>query len=268
MRLQLGLRRLHFLSRRDHCNHHRRGFATKYSGRVVVETDNGRSFAVEVDNPILQTDVRGYPLPRRDLICKVVSILQSPPSTASSSSSDDLFMDLSDYLETLNVMITPSEASEILKSLKSPNLALKFFQFCSSEIPDFRHNSFTYNRILLILSKAYLPNRLDLVRNILNEMDQSATRGSISTVNILIGIFSDGQEYGGIDELEKCLGLVKKWELSLNCYTYKCLMQGYLRLNDSKKALEVYREMTRRGYKLDIFAYNMLLDALAKDEKV
>lgn len=264
MRLHLHLRRL-VLCRRNHHNL-RRGYATKYSGRVVVETDNGRSFAIEVENPILQTDVRGYALPRRDLICKVVNILQSPRSKSAAPS--DPFDELSDYLQTLNLTITPSEASETLKSLKSPNLALKFFQFCSSEIPKFRHNSFTYNRILLILSKAYFPNRLDLVRRIIDEMDQSGTRGSISTVNLLIGIFGDGEEKGAVDELERCLGLVKKWELSLNCYTYKCLLQAYLRLNDSNKALEVYKEMRRRGYKLDIFAYNMLLDVLAKDEKV
>jgi pentatricopeptide repeat protein len=54
----------------------------------------------------------------------------------------------------------------------------------------------------------------------------------------------------------------------MNPYTYKCLLQAYLRSHDSNKAFAVYNEMRRRGYKLDIFAYNMLLDALAKDEKV
>lgn len=69
-------------------------------------------------------------------------------------------------------------------------------------------------------------------------------------------------------ELKRCLELVKKWDLKLTCYTYKCLLQAYLRLNDSSKALGVYGEIRLRGYKLDIFSYNMLLDALAKEEKV
>lgn len=86
-------------------------------------------------------------------------------------------------------------------------------------------------------------------------------RGNISTVNLLIGVF-------GGEELERCLGLVKKWELRLNCYTYKCLLQAYLRSSDLSKAFDVYGEMRRKGYKLDIFTYNMLLDALAKDDKV
>ncbi|KAA8538587.1 hypothetical protein F0562_028219 [Nyssa sinensis] len=251
---------LHHLSLNFRRLHHRR-FATKYSGRVVVEADNGRSFAVEVDAPNLQTDVRGYALPRRDLICKVTRILQSPPSPSS-----DPFLDLSGYLQTLSVSLTPSEASEVLKSLKSTRLALEFFRFCPSSIPKFRHNSFTYNRILLILSKSSSSDRFDIVRQIVDEMENSGVRGSISTVNILIGIFGGGSE--GVQELERCLGLVKKWELRLNCYTYKCVLQAYLRLNDSNKASEVYTEMRRRGYKLDIFAYNMLLDALAKDDKV
>lgn len=86
-------------------------------------------------------------------------------------------------------------------------------------------------------------------------------RGSISTINILIGIF------GGGADVERCFDLVKKWDLQMNCYTYKCLLQAHLRSNNSNKAFEVYVELRRRGYKLDIFAYNMLLDALAKDNK-
>lgn len=92
-------------------------------------------------------------------------------------------------------------------------------------------------------------------------MERGGTRGNISTINLLIGIF------GGGEGIERCLGLVKKWELSMSCYTYKCLLQAYLRSGDLGKALEVYGEMKRRGYKFDIFACNMLIDALAKDEK-
>lgn len=65
-----------------------------------------------------------------------------------------------------------------------------------------------------------------------------------------------------------CLGLVKRWELKMNSFTYKCLLQAYLRSRDSSKAFDVYCEIRRGGHKLDVFAYNMLLDALAKDEKV
>lgn len=54
----------------------------------------------------------------------------------------------------------------------------------------------------------------------------------------------------------------------MNAYTYKCLVQAYLRSRDSGKAFWVYAEMKKKGYKLDVFAYNMLLNALAKDEKV
>lgn len=63
------------------------------------------------------------------------------------------------------------------------------------------------------------------------------------------------------------MGLVKKWGLKMNCYTYKCLLQAYLRSRDAHEAFRVYGEMRAKGYKLDIFGYNMLLDALAKNEK-
>ncbi|XP_057977458.1 pentatricopeptide repeat-containing protein At1g51965, mitochondrial isoform X2 [Malania oleifera] len=258
--------RLHRLRHHHHSLHlplsfftnnrrNRRCFATKYTARVVSSAADGRSLAVEVDSPTLPTDIRGYAVPRRDLICKATRILLQPPSATS-----DPCLDLADYFHTLSLSITPSEASEILKSLNCPRKALEFFRFCPSHIPGFRHDAFSYNRLLLILSKSLLPDRLDLVRRIVDEMERSGVRGTISTVNILIGIF-------GSADLERCSGLIEKWGLRFNCYTYKCLLQAYLRSHDTNKAYEVYVDMRRRGYKLDIFAYNMLLDALAKEEK-
>ncbi|KAF8407117.1 hypothetical protein HHK36_006242 [Tetracentron sinense] len=239
----------------------KRRFATKYSGRVVGEAQNGRAFAVEVETPNLQRDIRGYALPRRDLVCKISKILQSP-----SSSDSDPFLLLSDYLQTLALNVTPSEVGEILKSLRTPLKALDFFRFCSSSIPNFRHDCFSYNQILLILSKSSAPDGIDIVNRIVDEMERNGVKGNISTVNILIGIHGRGHE--GLEDLGKCLGLVKKWDLMFTCYTYKCLLQAYLRSNDSAKAFEVYLETRRRGYILDIFSYNMLLDALAREEKV
>ncbi|KAL0319320.1 UNVERIFIED_CONTAM: Pentatricopeptide repeat-containing protein, mitochondrial [Sesamum angustifolium] len=238
----------------------RRGYATNYTGKVLTTTNKGRFSAIEVSvsAPTLISDVRGYPLPRRDLICKVTKILQSK----SAASSPDPFLDLSEFLQTVTVIPTPSEVSEILKSLKSPTLALEFFHFCPSHIRNFRHDAFTYNRILLILSKSSLPDKIDQMKEIINLMEKLGTLGNISTINILIGAFD------GVDGLEKCLDLVKKWDLRFTCYTYKCLLQAYLRADDLNRALQVYREVRRKGYKLDRFGYNMLLHSLAKDEKI
>ncbi|KAJ7951694.1 putative Pentatricopeptide repeat-containing protein [Quillaja saponaria] len=67
------------------------------------------------------------------------------------------------------------------------------------------------------------------------------------------------------EDLENCIGLLKKWDLVLNPYNF--LLQSYLRYCDSSKAFDVYMELQRRGYKLDIFANNMQLRALAKDAR-
>lgn len=92
-------------------------------------------------------------------------------------------------------------------------------------------------------------------------MEKCGVRGNVSTVNILIGVF-------GAQGVDWCLGLGKKWGLELNSYTYKCIMQAYLRSYETDKAFDVYNVIMRKGYKLDTFAYNMLLDALAKINKV
>ncbi|KAF3955537.1 hypothetical protein CMV_019250 [Castanea mollissima] len=117
-------------------------------------------------------------------------------------------------------------------------------------------------RLSLILSNSSsVPNHSHLVLSILSETDHSNMHRTISTVNILIGFF------GNSEDLDLCISLIGKWKLSMNPYTYKCLLQAYLRSYDSDKAFGVYNEMRRRGHTLDIFAYNMLLDALAKDQK-
>ena len=237
-----------------------RHYGTKYTAKIISASPTGRSLSAEVTPPPpLPSDVRGYALPRRDLICKATHILHQSPSATLLV---DPFSDLAEFLNSLSLSLTAAEASEILKSLNNPHLALKFFQFCPSNLPNFRHDPYTYTRMLLILSKWTSPNRFDIVRSIIFDMEESGVRGTISTINILIGLL------GHSKDLEMCLGLVKKWDLTMNSYTYKCLLQAYLRSYDSMKAFETYREMRQRGYKLDIFAYNMLVDALVKDEKV
>ncbi|KAG6593051.1 Pentatricopeptide repeat-containing protein, mitochondrial, partial [Cucurbita argyrosperma subsp. sororia] len=239
-----------------------RHFATKYTAKITSSSPTGRSVSVEVTPPApLPIDPRGYSLPRRDLICRAIQILLDRKPHSSSSTVDDRFSDLSSYFQSLSVSLTPAEASEILRSL-NPDLALQFFQLCPSLCPKFRHDVFTYSRILLILSHSSSPKRFDQVREILSQMERDQIRGTISTVNILIGIF------GRKEDLELCLGLIKKWDLRLNAYTYRCLLQAHVRSHDSDGAFNVYMEMRNRGFKLDIFAYNMLLDALAKDEQL
>lgn len=232
----------------------RRHYATKYIAKITSTSPTGRSVTAEVTPPQpIPSDTRGYPIPRRHVICKATNLLlQSRPSGSS----------ISDFFSSLSPPLTPSEASEILKSLNCPRLAYNFFHFCPSFSPAFHHDAFTYNRLILVLSKSSLPDRFDLVGTLLDDMERSMTRGTISTVNILIGFF------GCSNDLKRCIGLVKKWDLKMNCYTYKCLLQAHLRSRDVHEAFRVYGEMRAKGYKLDIFGYNMLLDALAKNDKV
>ncbi|XP_006306411.2 pentatricopeptide repeat-containing protein At1g51965, mitochondrial [Capsella rubella] len=235
----------------------RRQYATKYVAKVTSSSPSGRSLSAEVSLPNpLPADVRGYPLPRRHLICRATNLITGATNIS------DAFSDLSDYLSSLSLSLTPDEASEILKSLNSPKLAVEFFKFVPSLCPNSHNDPFLHNRIILILSRSNLPDRFDRVRSILDSMVKSNVSGNISTVNILIGFFGD------TEDLQMCLRLVKKWELKMNSFTYKCLLQAYLRSRDSSKAFDVYCEIRRGGHKLDIFAYNMLLDALAKDEKI
>ncbi|KAJ6844879.1 pentatricopeptide repeat-containing protein, mitochondrial [Iris pallida] len=232
-----------------------RSYATKYTGRIVRADSSGRAIAVVVRPHDLPLDPRGHSVPRRDLICRASRILNS------TSPSSDPLLDLSDYLQTLNLTLTPSEVSEVLKSLRSPALALAFFRSAPSAVPGFRHDPFTYNRILHILSRSSPAPPEDEIRKIVGEMERDGVRGTISTVNILIGAL------GGA-EIDKCLELARKWDLRFNGYTYKCLMQAYLRCRRVDRAHRVYEDMRGRGYKLDIFAYNMLIDALAKANMV
>ncbi|CAO2814742.1 unnamed protein product [Amaranthus hypochondriacus] len=243
---------------RHHRNHQqRRRYATKYTAKITSTTIDGRSLSAHVHSPSLPSDTRGFPLPRRDLICKITQILKSPNSS-------DPFFDLSNYLQSITLTLTPSEASLILKSIQySPQLSLQFFHFCPSHFPNFRHDTFSYNRLLFILANAASFGGsvwADKIRAVIEEMEKEGIKGNISTVNILIGVL-------GAKDVDWCFQLLKKWGLQLNSYTCKCVLQAYLRSYDIEKAFDVYKMIRRKGFKLDIIPFNMLLDALAKNNK-
>ncbi|KAG6751055.1 hypothetical protein POTOM_045572 [Populus tomentosa] len=241
-----------------------RRYGTKYTAKITSTSPTGRTVSAQVTPPQpLPSDSRGYPIPRRQLICEATQILlQTHRSPQKLLDPTDPFLCLQNYLSALSISLTPNEASEILKSLNSPSLALRFFHFCPSLSPNFHHDCFTYSRIILILSKSTLPDRFHLARSIVSEMERNGVRGSISTVNILIGFYENSED------LQKCIGLIKKWGLRMTGYTYKCLVQAYLRSRNTEKGFGVYLEMKKKGHMLDIFAYNMLLDALVKDSEV
>ncbi|KAI4325321.1 hypothetical protein MLD38_030733 [Melastoma candidum] len=235
----------------------RRRYATKYTAKITSSSPGGRSLSAEIISPSPPsppTDPRGYSLPRHDLICKATNLLLSGVPNP--------LHHLSDYLHSVSATLTPTEASLVLKSLTCPRLSLVFFHRCPSLSPGkFRHTPATYTRIILILSKSTLPDRLEQVYSILNLMDRHGVHGSVSTLNLLIGM-------AGEKDLDKCMELGKKWGIRTNGYTYKCLVQACLRSHNVVKAHQMFVEMRRKGYRLDVFGYNMLLDALAKDGKV
>ncbi|KAM3227390.1 hypothetical protein ACQJBY_059280 [Aegilops geniculata] len=231
-----------------------RRLGTTYSGRIAAATPSpsGPSITVTVSPtpPPTPLDPSGYPLPRRHLICAAAGILRFPASPTP-------LVDLADYLRDRRLTLTASEASEIVKALSpDPALALAFFRFAPASLPGFRHDAFSYNRILALLFRTRADPSEAL--RIVSEMERDGVAGNISTVNLLVGMG------GGGVEVTKCLELAMKWGLRLNGYTYKCILQAHLRSREVSKGFEVYEEMRRKGYRLDIFAYNMLLDALAK----
>lgn len=228
-----------------------RRLATTYSGRIAAATPSpsGPSLTVTVSPkpPPAAVDPRGFSLPRRHLVCAVARILRSPASPSP-------LLDLSDYLGSHRLTLTTDEASEVIKALAPDTaLALGFFRFAATSLPGFRHDAFSYNRILALLHRTRA-DPTEAVR-LVAEMERDGVPGNISTVNLLVGM---GVEVG------RCLELAKKWGLRLNGYTYKVVVQAHLRSRDVWKGFEMYEKMRRKGYKLDIFAYNMLLDALAK----
>ncbi|XP_074280816.1 pentatricopeptide repeat-containing protein At1g51965, mitochondrial [Silene latifolia] len=234
-----------------------RHYATAYTAKITSTTNLGCQLSAEVSSPSVPSDPRGYPLPRRDLICKISQILTTSPTPLPS---------LLAFLQTLkpqqSLTLTSSECSLILKSLsKSPSLSLQFFRSCPSQFPGFRHCTFSYNRLLLTLSfNHYNHHYNDIIRDLVAHMDKTGIVGNVSTVNILIGAM-------GASGIDWCFELAKKWGLRPNSYTYRCALQAYLRAYETEKALEVYMLIRRCGSKLDVIAYNMLLDNLAKKIK-
>ncbi|KAJ3691944.1 hypothetical protein LUZ60_012294 [Juncus effusus] len=233
------LRRILLLSRRALST-------TTYTARVVHSDKSGRSISVAIDSPS-SLPISGHlpRQPRHHLICHVTNLLRS--------SSPDPYISVSDFVSSLDSPLTTLEASLILKSVKYPSEGLRFFDFLS-DLGNFKHDCCTYNRILHIVSRT---GDVQLVCSLLDRMEKEGIKGNVATINILIGVL-------GINGVEKCVKLVKKWGVKINEYTYKCLVQAYIRARDVERGFRVYEEMRKKGFKLDIFAYNMLLHALVQ----
>lgn len=238
---------------------HCRYFATKYTGRVVHEADSGRVLSIAVDTPAaaVPRDPRGYAYPRKDLVCRLAHLLRR----RTSSSSDSLPPDILDYLRSLAVTPSPLEVSEVLRAAcPDPATALAFFRLAAS-LSGFRHDVSSYNRMISILGRS---GDAAGVARLVDEMEREGVCGTASTINMLIGNFGASPPV----ELDRCLRLAARWGLVLNCYSYKCLVQACLRSGDAERAYSVYQKMKRRGFKLDVVGYNMLLNALAKHDQV
>ncbi|KAK9677055.1 hypothetical protein RND81_11G118800 [Saponaria officinalis] len=230
-----------------------RRYATTYTAKLTSTTNFGRNLAATIPlSPPTPSDTRGYPLPRRDLICHISHLLTTSPSA----------LQTLETLETLTLTLTTSECSLILKSLSnSPTLSLEFFRFCPSHFPGFRHDAYSYNRLLLTLSlHRHNHHYNDVIRQLVDDMCDAGVVGNVGTVNILIGALGGS----GVDW---CFELAKKWGVRLNSYTYRCALQAYLRAYETEKAVGVYNVIRRSGFSLDVVAYNMLLDNLAKKNK-
>ncbi|GJN21062.1 hypothetical protein PR202_gb08509 [Eleusine coracana subsp. coracana] len=81
-----------------------------------------------------------------------------PPRILRSPASPSPLLDLADYLSSHRLTLTADEASEVVKALSpDPALALAFFRFAGASLPGFRHDAFSYNRILALLFR----NRAD-----------------------------------------------------------------------------------------------------------
>lgn len=228
-----------------------RSFSTThtYTGRVVRSDRTGTSLSVSIESPShsLPRGPRGIPLPRHNLVCHIVNLLLR--------SSGDPYLSLPDFFSSLPSPPTSYEISLVLKSLNSLSKSHQFFKFVAT-LPGFVHDSCTYNRMLHILSR-HGDEDASVAWDLINQMERDGVTGNISTINLLVGMV-------GANGVNRCMELVEKWGLSLNGYTYKCMVQAYIRGRDVKQGFRVYDEMRRKGYKLDIFAYNMLLHALAQ----
>ncbi|KAL0661935.1 hypothetical protein Bca4012_098772 [Brassica carinata] len=218
----------------------RRGYATNYVAKVTSSSPSGRSLSAEVSVPNpLPSDIRGYPLPRRYLICRATNLLLRHET------SSDPFSELSDYLSSLSLSLTPDEASEILKSLNCPRLAVDFFHFVPSVCPSSHHDPFLYNRIILILSKSNLPDRFDRVRSILDQMVKS-------NIDQACQVFEDMMR-------KHCRG---------DEYSYTIMIRTMGRIGKYNKAVDLFNEMITEGLTLNVVGYNTLMQVLAKGKMV
>ncbi|CAA7026790.1 unnamed protein product [Microthlaspi erraticum] len=176
---------------------------------------------------------------------------------------DDILVSMEDRLEKLRFPFEPEIVEKVLKRcFKVPHLALRFFNWVKDK-DGFSHTVGVYNTMLSIAGEA--SRDLDLVDELVKEMERNACDKDIRTWTILISVYGKAKKIGkGLLVFEK----MRKSGFAPDAAAYNIMIRSLCIAGRGDLALEFYKEMIEKGITFGLRTYKMLLDCIARSEKV
>ncbi|CAN8257032.1 unnamed protein product [Cochlearia groenlandica] len=175
---------------------------------------------------------------------------------------DDMVSSMEEKLEKLSFRFEPEIVEKVLKRcFKVPHLALRFFNWVKYK-DGFSHRVEIYNTMLSIAGE---DRDLDMVDELVKEMDVNACDKDIKTWTILISVYGKKKNTGkGLMVFEK----MRKSGFEPDAAAYNIMIRSLCVAGRGDLALEFYKEMIEKGITFGVRTYKMLLDCIAKSEKV
>lgn len=158
-------------------------------------------------------------------------------------------------LKKMDFQWTTHIASYLMKDLEDVDVAFGFFEWLRS-VPEYKHDEFTYIKMIIILLSA---RRFPLVDLLLDEMHQQGLEVPSWVFNQIVECYSSCRDASGA---LRVLTKMEQMGTPPDAAVYTGVIDILMRDGMYQKAMEVYGEMLQAGHEPNNFTYSVLINGL------
>ncbi|BBN02209.1 protein MpPPR_20 [Marchantia polymorpha subsp. ruderalis] len=160
---------------------------------------------------------------------------------------------IGDKLDKVNPRIYPRLVVQVLQRVKSPETALKFFDWAGRQ-PNFQHNEFTYSKIISILGRSLVNS--ETIDRILTDMQQRGIKINSQIFTALITCYGRAKSIDGALQLFQQM---KEWGCTPDTITYTSLIHLLAKHGRHEHATEMFKEMQQAGCAPNALTYSVII---------
>ncbi|KAG6552464.1 hypothetical protein Mapa_005884 [Marchantia paleacea] len=160
---------------------------------------------------------------------------------------------IAEKLDKVRPLICPRFVVQVLQRVKSPETALKFFDWARRQ-PNFQHNEFTYSKIISILGRGLINS--ETIDRILMEMHEQGIKMNSQIFTALITCYGRAKS---IDGALLLFQQMKDWGCKPDTITYTSLIHLLAKHGRHEHATEMFKEMQQAGCAPNALTYSVII---------